>query len=117
MLSLAPLPRKRAGKLEGDCDARGTNPLSRCEDLGIPERYEPFFGDEREVYANCFPVAAPARSTVQVGGLPKDALVGRRSLRSVRFADARKNPASGLVFFLDFSLFENLSGAFLFGVG
>ena len=28
-----------------------------------------------EVYAKYFPVAAPARSTVQVAGLPKDALV------------------------------------------
>jgi 2-iminobutanoate/2-iminopropanoate deaminase len=28
-----------------------------------------------EVYAEYFPVAAPARSTVQVAGLPKDALV------------------------------------------
>ena len=28
-----------------------------------------------EIYAKYFPVAAPARSTVQVAGLPKDALV------------------------------------------
>ena len=33
------------------------------------------FAAMNEVYATYFPVAAPARSTVQVAGLPKDALV------------------------------------------
>jgi 2-iminobutanoate/2-iminopropanoate deaminase len=33
------------------------------------------FATVNEVYAKYFPVAAPARSTVQVAGLPKDALV------------------------------------------
>jgi 2-iminobutanoate/2-iminopropanoate deaminase len=33
------------------------------------------FSAMNEVYAKYFPVAAPARSTVQVAGLPKDALV------------------------------------------
>ena len=33
------------------------------------------FAAMNEVYAKYFPVAAPARSTVQVAGLPKDALV------------------------------------------
>jgi 2-iminobutanoate/2-iminopropanoate deaminase len=33
------------------------------------------FAAMNEVYAKHFPVAAPARSTVQVAGLPKDALV------------------------------------------
>ena len=34
------------------------------------------FAAMNEVYARYFPVAAPARSTVQAAGLPKDALVG-----------------------------------------
>lgn len=33
------------------------------------------FAAMNEVYAKYFPVAAPARSTVQAAGLPKDALV------------------------------------------
>ena len=33
------------------------------------------FAAMNEVYAKYFPAAAPARSTVQVAGLPKDALV------------------------------------------
>jgi 2-iminobutanoate/2-iminopropanoate deaminase len=33
------------------------------------------FAAINEVYAKYFPVASPARSTVQVAGLPKDALV------------------------------------------
>jgi len=33
------------------------------------------FAAMNEAYAKYFPVAAPARSTVQVAGLPKDALV------------------------------------------
>jgi len=33
------------------------------------------FAAMNKVYAKCFPVAAPACSTVQAAGLPKDALV------------------------------------------
>jgi len=49
--------------------------LSHVAKTTVYLRYMNDFAAMNEVYAKYFPVAAPARSTVQVAGLPKDALV------------------------------------------
>ncbi len=45
-----------------------------------------------EVYAKYFPVAAPARSTVQAAGLPKDALVEIELIAALRGVSQPNHP-------------------------
>jgi len=63
-----------AGKREGNCGGGGLELASRGEGDGFSEDMNDF-GAMNEVYAKYFTLSPPARSTVQVARLPKDALV------------------------------------------
>ncbi len=60
--------------LRGICEAAGTN-LHHAVRTAVFLKDMNDFGAMNEVYARYFPAAAPARTTVQVAALPKNALV------------------------------------------
>jgi 2-iminobutanoate/2-iminopropanoate deaminase len=60
--------------LRGICEAAGTN-LHHAVKTTVFLKDMSDFAAMNEVYARYFPAAAPARSTVQAGGLPKGALL------------------------------------------
>ncbi len=60
--------------LRGICEAAGTN-LHHAVRTTVFLKDMNDFGAMNEVYARYFPAAAPARTTVQVAALPKNALV------------------------------------------
>lgn len=60
--------------LRGICEAAGSN-LHHAVRTTVFLKDMNDFGAMNEVYARYFPAAAPARTTVQVAALPKNALV------------------------------------------